>query len=626
MADKYKRYEDAVTVGNHDYSEDLAKLDDYFDQLNSLYDNEAKQEELLQRQRLANRKAELDFRISMAEQVASLEASLEKEEQDEKRKHSEEAFKLYKADLAKRLKEEKKKKGNAFSAEDKKKILAEYAFKGKVQEKFEKEATKRAEKAEQLKGKLASKSSSFKNSAIGKLWVQQQKIASGTTGNGNDVSNGKAGLLAVVNAMSDFAKQLEGRVDSVANRKGTVDTRLQGSNNGKRAGSYWDQMSYDITGAVAMSPFVKQSAVYASLESMINSGISYNVEQRAFLNTIKDKIAGTFNAMDGTLLRLVRIQQKDSTANRLGMESALTAFLNNMYETTEYMTDMASKVRTDLAEAEALMGVSAAAEFEYQVQRWAGSMYSVGMSDSAVGSISSAIGKLAAGDVSSISDGGMGNLVVMAANRAGLSIGEKLQTGLNADETNQLMLAMVDYLAEIADESSGNKLIAQQLSKVYGISASDLKAIKNLTMDDTMDVLRKRDKYSTYEGMANRLAEMSNTLYKRTSMGEMMNNVWDNFQQTLAGGMASNPVAYLTYKAASLLDSTVGGIAIPSLSVMGNSVDLETTVADLMRVGAMSGGILSGIGAMITNLGAGGGFNGKGIIDALGKMAHQNQH
>ena len=49
-----------------------------------------------------------------------------------------------------------------------------------------------------------------------------------------------------------------------------------------------------------------------------------------------------------------------------------------------------------------------------------------------------------------------------------------------------------------------------------------------------------------------------------------------------------------------MLDQLTGGIAIPMISVMGNTVDLHTTVADLMRVGAMSGGLLSGIGSLVS--------------------------
>lgn len=102
---------------------------------------------------------------------------------------------------------------------------------------------------------------------------------------------------------------------------------------------------------------------------MVSKGIVANIEQRAFLDTIKDKIATTFDAANGTLVRLVRIQQQDNTAARLGMESALTAFLNNMYETTEYMSDVMNSVKSSLEESMSLMGAKEATEFEYMVQK-----------------------------------------------------------------------------------------------------------------------------------------------------------------------------------------------------------------------------------------------------------------
>ncbi|MBO7078470.1 MAG: hypothetical protein J6W64_01510 [Bacilli bacterium] len=102
---------------------------------------------------------------------------------------------------------------------------------------------------------------------------------------------------------------------------------------------------------------------------MVRSGVAFNVEERAFLQTVKSKIADTFDANDGVLRRLIRIQEQDSTAARLGMESALTSFLNNMYETTEYMSEVASGIKHSIEEASALMGVTNAVEFEYQLQK-----------------------------------------------------------------------------------------------------------------------------------------------------------------------------------------------------------------------------------------------------------------
>ena len=102
---------------------------------------------------------------------------------------------------------------------------------------------------------------------------------------------------------------------------------------------------------------------------MVSQGIAFNVEQRAALDVMKDKIATTFEATNETLLRLVRIQEQDTTAGRLGMESALTAFLNNMYQTTEYMEGIAKTVKGNLEEAMSLMTGENALSFEYQVQK-----------------------------------------------------------------------------------------------------------------------------------------------------------------------------------------------------------------------------------------------------------------
>ena len=91
----------------------------------------------------------------------------------------------------------------------------------------------------------------------------------------------------------------------------------------------------------------------------------------------------------------------------------------------------------------------------------------------------------------------------------------------------------------------------------------------------------------------------------------------------MAAGVANNPMLYATYKAAGLLDAVTGGIALPDIKVMGTGVNLQTTIADLMRVGAMSGSILSGIGSMIAS-GGNGGITGSGILRAAGISGNLN--
>ena len=432
-------------------------------------------------------------------------------------------------------------------------------------------------------------------------------------------TNPVAVASVMVKAIGDLAAKLNDTIDKVASYKGDIDTRLQGSTNEKWAGSYWDQLVHDMTSVGAITPFFKQEKFAENIKSLVDTGIAFDLKQRAFLMTIQEKIANTFNVADGTLLRLVRIQQEDSTAGRLGMESALNSFLNEMYENTEYLKNVASSVRKSLEEMESLMSGAAATEVEYQVQKWMGSLYSVGMSDTAVNAISTALGQLASGQVDALTSGGAGNLLVMAANEAGIPIADILSKGLDAKDTNDLLQATVNYLAEIANASKDSNVVQQQLANVFGVKASDLRAATNLAVAKYEGKYSISDIYSknlTYDNLLNQLFKMAGSIASRTSIGEMMSNVWENGQYTLAGSMSSNPVAYIMYKAATLLDDTVGGIDFGIPMVMGNGMPISFNVADLIRVGAMGSGILGSIGAIVGGLGRS--FSGKAMLKSLG--------
>lgn len=404
-------------------------------------------------------------------------------------------------------------------------------------------------------------------------------------------------LLAEVSG--NLAQQLSQTADKIGEKQATIDTRLQGSTvNDTKFGSYWRQLAKDMNSIGAVNPYFKQEDFASNIETLVNKGISFDIKQRAFLMTIQEKIANTFDVADGTLLRLIRIQQQDTTAGRLGMESALNSFLNSMYETSEYLTNVASSVRSSLEEMQALMEGAAGTELEFQVQKWMGSLYSVGMSDSAVQGIAQAFGQIASGDVGGLTGSGTGNLIIMAANEAGKSIADILQEGLDAKETNELMQAMVNYLAEIAETSSDSRVVQQQLANVYGLKASDLRAATNLA--SSIKDVSNQD--LTYSGMLGQLNKMANSMILRTSTGEMLSNVWGNVQYTMGTQMASNPILYLLPKVATLLEDFAGGIDLPFLNVMGFGVDLNTSVAQLMNVASMSGTILGALGPMISGL------------------------
>lgn len=241
-------------------------------------------------------------------------------------------------------------------------------------------------------------------------------------------------------------------------------------------------------------------------------------------------------------------------------------------------------------------------------------MYSVGVSQGSVQSIASALGKLASGDISGITSDGTGNLIVMAANNAGLSIADMLAEGLDDSDTSKLMTAMVQYLQGIYSETKDSNVVAQQYASVFGLSAADLKAMSNLSTTDVKNIASNELSYS---GMISQLNSMANSMYARTSAGELLQNLKDNLTYTMAAGIANNPALYMIYEMAQMLDSTMGGIEFSTPLVMGTGLPQTFNVADLMSVGALSGSIISGVASMIGSMGDGG-ITGSGLLKAFG--------
>ena len=412
----------------------------------------------------------------------------------------------------------------------------------------------------------------------------------------------QAKLDGALDAVGDFINQLATIGKSSTKHQSGVDTRLQGltTDEGKYgvkklAGSYWRSLSADI-GKLGVSPFFLQETAEERFANLISQGIAFNVKERAFLDVLKDKVATTFNVADGTLVKLVRIQQADTSAARLGMESALTEFLNSMYATTEYMQQAAESIRANIYEATALMGAKEATEFEFQVQKWMGSLYSVGFSNAE--GIATALGKIVAGEIEGITEGNMGNLLVMAANEAGKPIATILEKGLSAADTDDLLRSMVEYLAKLYDETKGSRVLSQQFANVFGLTASDLKAAASLA--SSLDAISGHDE--TFDSMLKQVKDMTGSLVARTSMGEMMENMKANFMYSMGASLANDPVSSSLNLVANLLNDLIGGIEIPFINVYGFGFDLNATVADLMNVAALTGPILGGVGKMIAGL------------------------
>ena len=422
-------------------------------------------------------------------------------------------------------------------------------------------------------------------------------------------------------AFDSLVKVIDKQVEEVASYQSKWDTRLLGSGKqfensglGGLFGLGKQGISSKLAGIVGVSPFIQTAKVFQNVDKLVDKGIAFNIEQRAFLQTISEKIATTFDAANGTLLQLIRVQQADTTAARLGMEADLTAYLNNMFQSTEYLSDVFDSVSASLYEATSQMSSTLGVEFEYQIQKWLGSLYSVGMSSATVDNIAKALGMLGSGNIAGLESSGMQNLIVMAASKTDKSYAELLLKGLNPENTNELLESMVTYLKDIA--SRDNNVVKAQLASIFGVTMSDLQAITNLATSTASVAGTDLD----YAGALATLMDRANTMWQRTSTGEMMTNAWENLQYTISTGIASNPALFALWKVSNALTDVVEGIAIPAISVMGNMVDLNTNIASLMKVGAIGGGLLSGIGNMIAGTlgGSAGGFSGSGMLKALG--------
>lgn len=405
-------------------------------------------------------------------------------------------------------------------------------------------------------------------------------------------------VVAKINASVDDA------ATTYENYQGTVNARLSGTTK-----TFKDLMDSNAKA----SPFYTTKEYASKLNDLITKGIASNVEQRAFLATISDKIADTFDVANSSMLRLIRLQSSDSTAARLGMEASLTEYLNQMYLNTEYLSDAFDSVTSSLVEAQSLMTSQSSTEFEYVVQKWLGSLYSAGLSEASVNSIAQAIGYLGSGNVNQLVGSSSGNLIAIAASNAGLDYAKMLKEGLDTSTTDTLMASIVQYMQQIANSS--NNVVMSQLADVFGVTVSDLMASTNV---DTSSIVGNN---LTYGSALDKLAQRFSTDFSTSSImagtgalsvSEYLNNMVDNALFSLGAGVVDNAGQYLTYKVADVVAGLTSGMTT-SVGKIAN------TVANVFK-----GGVLVSSG--LENLydlknGAKLGFNITDIYNSLGSHA-----
>ena len=406
----------------------------------------------------------------------------------------------------------------------------------------------------------------------------------------------KKGIETMTKTLTAALSAVDNDIDYIVSLRSPLMARLQGAEH-----SFGDMLNL-VTKNLAVSPFVTQKAVLDKIKEAAEDGIAYNVEQRAFIASVSDKLVGTFDAFSDNIERMIRLQQADSTVARLGMEATLTKWLNGYFSDSSYLKTLFDSVSTTILEATSLLSRDEALAMEYQTQKWLSALYSLGLSDQTVNMIAQGISYLGTGNVQALAGNTqMQTLFAMAAARSGLSYANILLGGLNAEDTNKLLQAMVEYLRDIA-ANSANQVVKSSYGSILNLSLADLKAISNLTDTDIANISSLSQSYS--DAVAETGRQMWD-LPNRMSVGEMISTALANLSFTTAEGITNNPVTLALWQIVEMIQDATGGIPLPAVSVMGNMVDLSAfQVEQILQLALVGIGFLSNVGSVANSLGA----------------------
>lgn len=449
-----------------------------------------------------------------------------------------------------------------------------------------------AKNAEEMAKQMEKNATALAELTSSDYWKDQGKQAAA-----NAVNN-------AVDFIDDLTKAIDTSINDIYEGTGKFQARLVGSEV-----DYLDMMK-DVSKQIGLSSYINQKDMVNSIQELVGSGVSYNVELRAYLATVSENIASTFDAFDARLLQLIRLQQKDSTTARLGMEASLNEFYNKMFSDTSYLGGegggVYDTISNTITNTSALLNHDIALEFEYVVQKWLGALYSVGASEDFITKVATGINMLGTGDVEGLnSNEQLQNLMAMSAVRSGESYADLLINGLDASKTNKLLGGMLEYLEEIRNNTTGNRVTQTAYADVFGLSASDLRAVYNLASSaDTMNTL-----YNTTLNYKQAVAETNQELKEiknRVHLSEALSTLIENATTSASLKIGSNTFTYGTWQILNIIEGLTGGIAIPGISIMGNMVDLHATVTGLAKAGIAGISLMDSLISSLANLGSGG--------------------
>ena len=411
------------------------------------------------------------------------------------------------------------------------------------------------------------------------------------------------GLQKLADQLEDFTKKIDQDINNYYKNQAAVNARLQGVvGDGVKT---YGEMIRTMTGNIGMSAIISQEEFINNFTELVKSGISYNLESRTLLETVSDRVINTFEVINQDLQRLIRLQQADTTAARMGLESNLNKLFNSLYSDTTYLNDTHDLISSAILEASSMLSRDMALEFEYTVHKWLGSLYSLGMSDKTLQKIAEGLNYLGTGNVSALNGNDtLQTLLAMSSNYGGISYADILTQGLNAENTNKLLNGMITYLKAIAENTDANQVTKSAYTDVFGLEMSDFRALMNISEEDKAGLLKLN---LNYDGALKEVQEDIDGIFSRTHMSQMIDTLFENATLGAALNIGSVAPLYGLWKVLGVVEGLTGGIALPFINVFGSGFDLNTTVIGLMKTGIAG---LSMMGNLLGSLG-GGGLDGR---------------
>ena len=473
-------------------------------------------------------------------------------------------------------------------------------------------------------------------------------------GNASPLAKGLGGLLTITGKILDVTSAVRRSIDGWVDDAARVISNYYGKINASLEGATKDfsSISANAVESLGLSRFVKQTDYIEQIARLTASGVSFNVEQRALLETIKDKTISSFSAVDANLLRLIRLRQQDLTATQFGLEAALRTTLNKVFKDSAYLNELYDTINGAITDAAIVSGSSDITEYNSTIQSWMGAMYESGVSSGVVQKLAQGINYLGSGNVAELaSDADLQRLILLSMDSINMDYADILQRGLSSSDINDLLTAVVKYLTQIAKNTSDNNVLASSYTNLFSMSMSDLKAITNLY--NNLGSWSTVNSSSALAKTKKELSYIQST--ERTTVAEQVQNIMDNAKYTFGQSIAKDAGSYLTWKVSNLMidvfdsvtqtvgtNTKLGKIAqaaklVPQIGIFGN--ELKGILSIASAIGSMSwgnealntyingspsygGGNSTSVSAAVTSAGSNGTFKTVSMKDVTSSGAY----